>query len=94
MRIDPWKRGGGQGDGQEGGEEGGEEERRPSPTKPISTARELWVRLQVSAKRVTAVRYTHMKKWALESLCGPRQGFRVTSDQPLDNALNDIAITS
>ena len=77
LRIDPWKRGGDQGGGQEGGEEGGEEEQRPSP----SAARELWVRLQVSAKRVTAVRYTHMKKWALESLCGPRQGFRVTSDQ-------------
>ena len=55
MRIDPWKRGGGQGGGQEGGEEGGEEERRPSPTKPISAARELWVELQVSVKRVTAV---------------------------------------
>ena len=90
LRIDPWKHGGSQG----GSQEGGKEEQRPSPTKPISAARELWVRLQVSVKCVTAVRYTHMKKWALESLCSPRQGFRVTSNQPLDNALNDIAIAS
>ena len=71
LRIDPWKRGG----SQEGGQKGGQEEWRPSPTKPISTVCELWVGLQVSVKRVTAVRYTHLKKWALESLCGPRQGF-------------------
>ena len=90
LRIDPWKRG----SGQEGGEEGGEEEQRTSPTKPISAACELWVGLQVLAKRATAVRFTHLKKWALESLCSPRQGFRVTSDQPLDNALNDIVLTS
>ena len=66
----------------------------PSPTKLISAVRELWVELQVSVKRVTALRYTHLKEWALESLCSPGQGFRVTSDQPLDNTLNDIVLTS
>ena len=88
--MDPWKRG----SGQEGGEEGGKEEQRTSPMKPISAACGQWVRLQVLAKLATAVQFTHLKKWALESLCSPRQGFRVTSDQPLDNALNDIVLTS
>ena len=64
---------------------------RTSPTQLIGAACELWVGLQVSVNRMTSVRYTHLKEWALES---PRRGFRVTSDQPLDNALNDIALTS
>ena len=62
---------------EEGGEEGGEEERSPSPTKMIGAMYELWVRLQISVKRMTSVQYTHMKEWALELLCGPGQGFQV-----------------
>ena len=72
----------------------GEGECESKSYEAISAARELWVKLQVSVRRVTAVQYTQLKKWALESLRGPRQGFRVTSDQPLDNALNDIVLTS
>ena len=45
--------------------------------KLISAARELWVGLQVSVKCVIAVRLTHLKEWALESLCDPRQGFQM-----------------
>ena len=66
----------------------------PSPTKLISAVCELWVELQVSVKHVTALQYMHPKEWALESLCSPGQGFQVTSDQPLDNTLNDIVLTS
>jgi hypothetical protein len=43
-------------------------------------------------KHVTAVRYMHLKEWAL--ICGPGQGFRVESDQPLNDMLNDIVLTS
>ena len=68
--------------------------RSPSPVQPINSMCELWVGLQVSVKRMTSVRYMHLKEWALESLCGPGQGFRVKSDQLLDNALNDIVLTS
>ena len=66
---------------------------RPSSAQLIGVACELWVGLQVSVKRMISVRYTHLKEWALESLCSPGQGFRVTSDQLLDNALNDIVLT-
>ena len=62
--------------------------------KPISTVHELWVGLQVSVKQMISVRYTHLKEWALESLRGPRQGFRVECDQPLNNTVNDIVLTS
>ena len=86
LKIYPRKYGG----GQKGGEEGG----RTRPTQLIGAACELWVGVQVSVKRMTSVRYTHLKEWALESLCSPGRGFRVTSDQPLYNALNDIALTS
>ena len=69
----------------------GEEEWEP---ESYGAACKLWVGQQVSVKRMISVQYTHLKEWVLESLRSPRQGFRVECDQPLNNMVNDIVLTS